>query len=827
MSIPKASDERDTLPKLPLLFEKHLNHAVHAESAAYCDLHDLIAVVNTTSNDVSVYRAVNGQIVFTAKHSDQDEDTRPSLISWKPDGSLLAVGWDDASCCLYSGEDGKLISRTSSHNKSAESDWRLTIAPAAPTYADEVVPPHVLPNFIAWTAHKLDVAPLLGANSFSALKEGLSTEAWFDEVTEEGQQASRRLVKDNLQALVDSITRLDTTKVLPGLSALPSHALRPGLDAAKFTTQVGVDGAFAVKATDARSVDAQIIGNKSGAVKVFLDDSAEMGTFSVDKPATMHASNSQCAAQVLLSQSESHECELRFMQLPLDKLGSTLLRVVATNTKRLQSLMHYAAHSVRCLQHDFTTGLQLPSRILNGLKEELRDQENIDPATALYELCMTGRSTPVMTEWLTDIVKDTTRKRWEQSLNDMYEHVQTHLFMHVLPALDRISMAAATLRAHAQIHEDTTVFDVPPRHWAQLEDCADSVRLVAHKMLLEVMSESRQFKAFIRWLRVMVEVATAGPGTKSAVETEQRELPSIDIGLAASYVMHGMGDSGLLRYLYQLPGADVGLNRNEFFESDNVKQLGREHTVSAIEALNRKNKTGSAAKISERQTISLSLPLLTARMVAQARLCLEGIAAWQQQIIARRTSATRELSVDLGGPLLDMKMFPPETDKQASITVLLAGPAATDEGRLRLTTVIEGVGGECHASHSDISFGQSAVLHARIKDAQSGLALLRQPSPDENRSDYSILLFELRPDLTRSNNDSLQRTLHVFSNQRSAFTPKQLLLGGRRGKEVVTVFSGNQRSWQVLEIIDRESGKSTSMHKSAHGDSNEDAMVEY
>ena len=286
----------------------------------------------------------------------------------------------------------------------------------------------------------------------------LTTEDWFIDDADLNQNDGEKALKYGVRGLVDSITTLDITKVLPGLVALPSHGLRSGPDAAKFITQSGIETAFNVSKSTNGTIDTLIVCGSSGYSTVFLDDTVEIGDLGIDPKNALHASHPQCSSHVLLSRPSQSTAELHYVDLPLEKLGGSLLQVVATNTKRLQNLMAYIVHTVRCVRHDFTAGLSLPTRIVNGLREELREKEEGDLTTVLFELCMTGKFTPTVTEWLTDVIKDTQRKRWEQSITDMYEHVQNHIFMHLLPALNRLSIVAATLRSHATLIGGSVAF---------------------------------------------------------------------------------------------------------------------------------------------------------------------------------------------------------------------------------------------------------------------------------------------------------------------------------------------------------------------------------
>lgn len=112
--------------ELPLLFEKRLGQPIVSGLVAYCDVHDLIATISDATGDVVVYR-INGQTAFVVKG--RGNDGRVTVLKWKPDGSLLGLGWTDGLCGVYSGEDGRLLSQSSVIDFQEERDWRLDLAP--------------------------------------------------------------------------------------------------------------------------------------------------------------------------------------------------------------------------------------------------------------------------------------------------------------------------------------------------------------------------------------------------------------------------------------------------------------------------------------------------------------------------------------------------------------------------------------------------------------------------------------------------------------------------------------------------------------------------
>lgn len=787
-------DLNDESQQLPLLFQKDLNHLTAPNQAAYCDVHDLLALFNASTDEVLVYRAINGQLAFAVKFPDQYEDAKPCVVAWKPDGSLIGVVWDDGSCCLYSGENGKLISRLDVGNEGGDGP------------GDESEETRV-PARLAWTLHRGHSNDTKHTGTALLDGDGSTVETWFRRIETEtpdrlGAGDADRL-RTGIEGLAHSITTLDVSKVFPGLSALPSHGVRAAPEASKFTTQAGVDAAFQPSSTSAStSVDTLLIVDHSGDAKIFLDDSVKIGRVLLNAHNPLHASHPLCPSQAILAHTPT-STKLSYMSIPLAALGSSVLAVIAQNTKNFQNLSAYITHTVRCIQHDFTTGQQLPARLINTLNSDLQDKNGDDTAvTALYEVLMTARFTPIMTEWLTDIIKDTQRKRWDQAVSEMYEHLQTHLFMHLIPALDRLCMAASSLRGLARMYEGTSTFDVPQGLFTAVIDGANALRMVAEKVQLIVVDEMRQFRAFIKWLKVMVDVASAGPGTKSAVETEGREISGVNVELVERYIRTTMGKSEVRRFVEKSGG--------------DVQEVSRERTVEALKSMNSKPWDGKTVDA------ATNLPALSSQLDAQTRICLENITDWQQIMLSSHSTpnASDDATIPLepGSQILDMKMCPSSASNNLdngveSTIFVLAQPAANqEETSLTLFSVTRTYDEKTQVIPSKLRFdGGTSILDAHLFEQDAFLTLLL------NGDGNCYLLYS-----NISNGSSLskmkegRRILHAFSPN-SGFRPSRFLIGGREGKKIVVVFSEDGKGWMVLDLEAAKRGALQGDHR-AGGD---------
>ena len=789
-----ADDSRHDV--LPLLFEKRLGQATRIHLATYCDVHDLIATVHSTSGDVVIYR-INGQVAFTIKG--RQDDAEVAAMKWKPDGSLLGVCWSDGMCGAYSGENGKLLSQTPALPKRAHDDWKLDLNPDFGMEESEDGSGENdvrIPACIGWTSYAPTSKAANGEAARGELPETAAeafAELADEEINVNGQD--RSTTKPGLNDLVNSITTLDVTKVLPQLSAVPSHGVRHGPDGSKFASQAGVDDVFEVRKSASKTIDSLIISSNSGHINVLLDESVQIGGFDINSKPLLHTSHSECSSQVILSDpSDDGIFNLHYIDLPLGSLGSPLLHVIATNTKRLQNLMAYITQTIRCIQHDFTTGLQFPTRLMNNIGEELSEKEEGSLVMNLYQLAMTGSFTPTMLEWLIDIVKEPNHKRWDLSVSTMYSSIRDHLFMNLLPALDRLSLAASTLRGHAKLHEGTRKFDVVPECFSSILDQADSLRLMAQKMLLTVMTESRQFRAFSKWIRVMIEIGVAGPGTKGAIETEEREVPNLDYGLLLAYIQHTLSQSKLSLHLEQRADMTGTCDMSTFFKHPIISETKRQHTITAIEKLNalKTDDTLALKDVNDPEAL-ISLPTLAVCLSGQVRRAVESITRWQSKMLPKpsTTQLTGPLSIEKDTEILDMRMFPRHALDE-TITCILASSTGTNlllyrEVRLQ---------GSKKSDFSELQLNEytGKVVTAKLTSEKQCTILFAHEDGRQSLLSCDFGAYE------QDRSEWIQ-PLHVFRSE-LGFRAQHFVIGGRKGKMVCLVFGRQGKEWKVFDLDD-------------------------
>ena len=798
----------------------HNKHGNEAPLAAFSDVRELLAIPSHAPENgggVSVYR-LNGQLIHTVGHPEGDDEAEVEAVAWKPDGSLLGVCWRGGKCCLFSGEDGRVVGVVSMGRggERAEVGAGLGCSMGWTTYA----PP-----------------PTSRANG-EGVHDGMVDE-WFDD--SEGLVAGdfdgdRVRGKIGLSSLTRSITALDVTKVLPTLSAIPAHGLRLGADGSKFGTQAAVDAAFEVRDAVLDNISIlHVTAGAGGYCNMLLDESVRVGTVEFGAGACLRqASHPLCASQVVISErreasgkvvkgeEQSSSVVLSYVDLPLETLSSPLLHVIATNTKNLQNLMVYVTQTIRCVQHDFETGLSLPKKLIERLKEELETQEADDPVHTLLHTASTSTFNPVMLEWLIDVVKEANLKRWEQAVGTMYSNIRNHITINLQPALDRLSIATSALRGQAGLHEGSKRFNVPQKPFSDLLDHIDCVRQVAERMLAVVNTESKQFRHFSQWLRLMIEVGATGPGSKSACEAEEREQPNLNHGLIQQYITQTMSRSKVAVHIEQRPEMQEMSSGGESFNRLFIKDLNYEMVLMALRRMDDQSYHKGAdnhmslmrLEIVKDPESLVNLPTLTVVLAARVQVCVEAISKWQGRMLGPPISQP----LDMSGRICDFKMFPdkPEKPDLGSVAILLTkdGNGANDGGLEMLCVTRSGENDfkvQERRERYKIVNGMIRQANLRGDSSLDCIVLCRDDGQSDSNSDVDIIATTRRWHLLecslaaydKEDPQKWMKRLHAF-DPNEVFEPSGFRLGGRPGKEVCVVFGdsedGQNSSWKVLDI---------------------------
>ncbi|TKA59838.1 hypothetical protein B0A49_11528 [Cryomyces minteri] len=155
-----------------------------------------------------------------------------------------------------------------------------------------------------------------------------------------------------------------------------------------------------------------------------------------------------------------------------------------------------------------------------------------------------------MKEWLVDQLRETGWKRWDHDVNNGYHNIVADIQLNLLPALERCTIVASTLRGLAVHHGLNERFNIPAENFTQILDRVHILRIVAHSILVYAGDEGRQFSAFSKWLRFQIDMQVTEPGSIAAEETAEQEA-GIDYIQVLAYVEGALNHSKLDPFLTQ------------------------------------------------------------------------------------------------------------------------------------------------------------------------------------------------------------------------------------------------------------------------------------
>ncbi|KAF2216175.1 hypothetical protein CERZMDRAFT_93473 [Cercospora zeae-maydis SCOH1-5] len=821
------------IPSLNTLSSKRLPQSVKFPFTAYSHKHDLLAIVvgpssGETAWEVQAFRILSGQVAFSIKRSDaafSERDIEVTAISWKPDGTSLGVGWSDGKYGIYDGGTGRQMRLAELPRDDAREEYALDLKLPL-SFSDSEDEPGSGGRYAAVMGFMEHQVPENKKRKVQRSTSSLlSTDDWYDSIdleeADHGNVWSGAEKSSGAHVVTDlprAIAAVDIATVLPRLSAIPSHGLvqpKSGAGASKFGTQAATDTQFdAQNSSTPGAVQSLVVCPYNGTVQVLIDETVSIGDVASTAKPVAHAAHPEVSTHSLLCEGkeDGDPMQMTFLDLPLSTLNGSTLHTIATNTKRTQTLLDYVVQTARCIQFDYTTNVAVPLRFVRVLEMDLQDKHpnDGDALANLYHLAMTGSFHPQVLEWVVDIIKDTNIRRWETHINTMYGNIQSHLFVNLLPALDRFSVAVTALRGQARFHENATSFDCSPKYFDTLLENIDCIRLVAQKMQLIIQSEHRQFRAFSKWLKMQVDIAVAEPFSQNAMETEEREVPNIDFALVLTYIKNNMMQSDLAVFVENRPAAQEGAtcDRDGFATAAHIRDMTYERTKEAISQLNKEQRL-KIKDVADPQSL-INLPALVCGLIGRTNIAVKHVTEWQNQLVFPPTDPP---AIALDSWPTQMKIFgmttTPSGREDYVTSVLGIDTSASTEMQLLSITA--------STKHAPSSVGRGSNVSRRQRQWTQQNRQLFMPSGLEGEfldaafvpGSTSIIIALVRAEQmeelllvaygVEDLADKAPRVIHQFSPE-NAFRPERLLVGGRPGKQLCIVFGNKGREWRALDL---------------------------
>ncbi|KAH0837523.1 anaphase-promoting complex component Cut20/Apc4 [Fonsecaea pedrosoi] len=768
---------------------------------AYCPTLDLVATV-TAKGSVDVWR-LNGQRVFGFNFPrDEEEEKDVDMVGHAAaekgiGGNVRALAWR---------RDGKIAHRIPSQAQEAVSyvSSPLPIQTQARTRSSRVssvttsqtTPSRPNVTTISWTTHFVDPSPTTVRSRLDAPHSSVS----LDQILGLRADVDRLLqLKADLPREISSI---DVEASLPRLATLPPTGV--GADDDVFSSRSSVDVVFHGGgnngSTGSGGVDAMLAGlsDEEGGCMVQLRvfDSFDIGTIDL-KGILPPAHATGRASRVLKMEShpflstiflvieqtpkEGAASSLHLLSLDLSFIPQTgrNLPLVARKVSQLGYLLRYISQVRTQLVAELKAAFDLPGRFLRNINESLAEgDENADFVFAVHHLAVTGICDPILREWLVDQVGDRGLKRWENAVGDCLEVVRRMTSECLLPAVERSLAVLSRLDGLARFGPTSSKLGLDEKNVKRVTETFDALGILGEDLLLDVITETREFTTFIRWLKWERDVEALDEDSDKTEELRELWTGEGELRLVLDYVGGAMNESRLKKYLL-----------------DETK----EQQTALPTSFDDDSDLGFYAEFTKRRTSGNrdkrmpTLGELVDRLQRQCDVVFERIAETFRKSIL--TSYLQELPSECVGGNMDVRVIPSDSDPNLYRLFMIS----TDrrEKALLQYVVVElrqgaGKGVKNTMQSKSIAIPEvQEVFDAKFVDDEALLVLARTAS-DVNLFWKGITIDGEGPWDVR----------HVFQRGRidGVMKPVRLDVNGRVGRRVVTVLDESGMGLVVLDL---------------------------
>jgi anaphase-promoting complex subunit 4 len=264
-------------------------------------------------------------------------------------------------------------------------------------------------------------------------------------------------------------------------------------------------------------------------------------------------------ALVLKTTTEKNDEQLRVVALDLNFIPQTspyYLSTLATKSTQLLNLLRYLTQTSTHLSIELRGAFELPAKFIRNINETLAQSPDgpTNFVTAAYQLVVTGKCSDELRDWMVDEVGERNLKRWEKASSLGMENIRKFVHENLLPALERCQVVLSRLQGLARFAKSAQVLGLDMQSLDRVMDTVDCLNLLGHYLMKTVGKEIKQFAAFMKWLRLEVEVQglekenAGGPGSERLDETCMRR-DELDARTVLDYIRGVMSKSGMVAFL--------------------------------------------------------------------------------------------------------------------------------------------------------------------------------------------------------------------------------------------------------------------------------------
>lgn len=744
--------------RLEIVASATLRVPVLSKSLIYEGRTQLIAFFDA-QHSVCISRP-NGQITHIITQSTLGSE--PSCLEWYDGGSRLKVGAIDGSIYDIETQSGALVAATVTNNDEQSSTAAVACIGSCRSTIAAVTDD---------SRSSIKTASLV--NDFAKLKiENVSPTIALSE------------------NLPQQLALIDVAATLPGLSAvLPSTRPPNGINTAM------VKSAFAAASkspSQCLSQEVQCVAYNDASIRLTVDDefshvisgvhsASQSFLHCAHRQSSFHAVLQTQATQPKGSRAEAQSPPvLTFIQLPFTASSCPHTATIFARTSQLKGLSLLLRVHIEHLLSEWKSNINLPTRFVSNVDVTLSEKGESKLQIQLFTLAMTGHTSSTVTEWLKDELREAGHKRWDAAMTALYAAVAQSCRMYILPALERCTLAASSLRGLATFYRGSKTFDVDPQVFTIVIQAVSCVVLLVHECMQIVGVEERQYRAFSKWMRRQIALAGAEPGSAGALELAEAEAMTTDIASVLDYIEGPLASSGLLPFLTADATANAQIADKECIEN----------ITSSIHATRK----------GEHVTLSLSIPYWMNVLSRALQTASDSINAWQSSTWQPPTSTT--ISVSPHAQVLDMTMSIMSGEKSTTCVEIVALEQG-EQNRIVTNKIYKSATAHNTVSSDGIQQQQHDLVLdpcIQLRDLKvlcngTKLALV------EDNDVYQLIRLEgvSEARVQQYSSQGSQEVLHSF-DANDEFLPMHLYVSEREHKQSVLVLDEQRCRWHILDL---------------------------
>lgn len=720
----------------------------------YCPTMDLIAAA-LEDESWGVWRLGGGRVFggpgFTREKESRSVNTPRIAITtmtWKSLGMLLAIACTDNTLRLVSTYTGKIVHVLSTR----------------PTMPEGQL------SCLGWNMNLTDPQ-----GTSQRLESGKVAESLEDILTP-GAATSQPGVLAMKADLPRDLALIDVESSFPKLSSLPAT----GVEDDVFSSRASLDALFHDSNTSpADSVDVLVSGFDTGSVDLKMFESFDIGgidlTTSFDKAKCKilrHTSQSLSPVHAFVVQT-STGLFLLPMSLRFISASPRYLSIVAAKSTQLQNLLRYIQQTQNQINIEWRTANDLPSKFLRNINESLSEKMDCNFLTAAYHLVVTGDCYAPLKEFLVDELGERGHKRWEKAVASGYETIRRLVHECLLPAIERCQIVTSRLKGLSGFRKAGGILGLDHDMLEGIDDTLDCLNLLAHKLLLVVGKDLRQFTAFAKWLRLEIDIQAADSDASTTDDILDRQ-DTVEHRLTLDYISGPMANSEVLKYIrpmkekdqeqstWEPEGPDSGFYRTFKNKLREDKGQGDHPKLDDLSSYLKKQCDALFAQVADslRKSIMFSTPI--------------------------------PLVEQISGFIFDIKLLPvrqgrPVSHHSRAVVVAQKGKDIVIQ-EFPVSTVGSELEGISQAKDVQLD-GDFSILDIKFVDTETFMVLRG------NNIEARIEAWNYK------SMDNLECELrHVFDLLQTKSRPIQLEVNGRKGRRAVCVLFDDRRSYSIFDL---------------------------